>query len=342
MSDASALGISLSSFNFGIDADLNVPLYLLNMVTPTADMTDSVLGIKAGASITNASLTAGITGLKSKVVSDVKAAINAKADVAYSVNASNSTSAVSVANSANGVYANAYLANGSVYVDLSDANLVNLINSAAAANGTTSSSITAGKYVAGKNVITADNLPLMSADVAAEFSGFGTMLQNELVAYKDYIETYSYANGDYAVNINLSKDKITALVANVVSSMSSEQGATVSTYAAIALKFLNIDACQATAIFNDSGVKSVATNIKVGFDTTLGEIMNAISPMPASYSLDSIQQALYNKTEKLAFNLSFKIDVLQGDAVSVVVPSDDELAKYSTESPVKTSTPVAQ
>jgi hypothetical protein len=144
---------------------------------------------------------------------------------------------------------NAYLASGNLYLDLTNAKTVEFINEILSysagystminpSDGTMTSlapainTLAAGKYLE-TGVLKADALPLLSEKTQKNISDDMASWSANLKANKDYFKTYSYANGNYAIDLSLTKETLLGLMSAATSAASSEAGGMTSAISSI-------------------------------------------------------------------------------------------------------------
>ena len=130
-------------------------------------------------------------------------------------------------------------------------------------------------------------LPLLSDSVEAQITSAMSNASAYLTAYKDYFKTYSYSNGNYAIDFSLTNDSLKALLTQTLSSLAasssiqSDMNSAFTTYIGLISNFLKINACQEVLVYNDKGPVSLAYNVDIAVNTTFGDI---VSPMMSSAS----------------------------------------------------------
>jgi hypothetical protein len=139
-----------------------------------------------------------------------------------------------------------------------------------------------------------------------------------LKANKDYFKTYSYANGNYAIDLSLTKETLLGLMSAATSAASSEAGGMTSAISSIERmisKFVTINACQEVFVFNDKGPVSSALNVDIAVNTTLGEIYSEATSGVSS--AESIPDGYSSAKEAVSFKFAYNMDFLSGDNVAV-------------------------
>jgi hypothetical protein len=329
-----ALGFKASA-SFSADFDVTTPV-MGGMDTPIlmADGGETSTGthIKGSASLSDASLEVMASGLSSSKLEDLKASAVAAASLKYNVEGV-STSAVT--GDYSGMKAAAYLENGNVYADLSNAKAVEFGNMVATLastfSGNTPVAMTAGKYVY-SNLVKATSLPILSEKVKTSISEDVDNTMKQLETYKDYFQTVSYSDGTFGLNASLSKTDLVALVGTIAVKNASSSSTDNSTakIAASLIQFLNLNACELKITFGEKGLISSSSKLDLSVDTNLGAIYGAIAG--TSVSLPSEYTSV---VEKLSVKYESSVNFLSGTDVKVLAPTASEYTAASTSAPVE-------
>ena len=328
-----ALGIKASA-SFAASVDISIPAEMIgakDSVALEADAgsssADPITSIKANAALSDVSVEAMASGLSATSLSDLKASVVASGSAAFNVEGV-SASAIT------GDYANmkvaAYLDNGNVYADASNATFIqfgNFIDSLLSSNPTTAS---AGKYLY-PNVVSAKSLPVFSEKVKAQVTSGVTETMDQLASYKDYFQTVSYSDGTFGLNASLKKNDLVSLVALIAakSAGSSNVAGGAASTAALIIQFLNVNACDLKITFNEKGLISSSFDLDIGVDTTFGEIYKSIAG--ASVEVPSAYASL---SEKVALAFKYNVSFLQGKDVVVAFPNTSEYASGTSSAPL--------
>jgi hypothetical protein len=341
---ADAIGVKLSGFNLSASCDLSIPAvtnveaYDLTMASslpvslPSA-ATVSTLGISGSLDIKNVNASLMAKGLTSKTVDDI--AFSAKVSGGVKANVSLSAGVTkSLSFDYSSVSAAAYIAQNTAYADFSDDNFVSLVNTIASFSSSLDSSVstsetskktlTKGKYILGSDLFNAENLPLLSQD---DLTNNLKTISDTLTANSAYFKSYTYSNGNYALDFSFSKEALIALVKGNVSKMSSTAAEAVNAYADFINKNLTINACQEVLVYNDKGLISNSCNIDISFATTLGDIAETAQ----SGAKAAMGDTLASKVEKGSFKLAYSLAFLKG--IDVVVESPSDTATYTSSNP---------
>jgi hypothetical protein len=329
-----SFGIKLENLNVGLDASINIP----DVATEGSSVTAGIKSATIGGSVTNASFYAGIQGLTSANAADVKAQVEGKADVAYSVKSDEGMigeSSQSQAQAYNNAKAGAYIANSNAYIDFSDTTFVTLANAIGTAFGTIhidaddvatfapAFTVPQGKYVM-KDIFTKEKitLPLLSTEIQGQLATYGAAISTGLDAYKAYFDTYTYSNGNYALDLKLSKEKIVAIVAQATASKfsSSAKASAFQNTVTTVLNFLTINAGEIAIVYNESGLVSFATDINVVADCSYFDLFSAVSG--ESVDTSGLPSNITSAKEHVAFNFNCKLNFLSGKDVTITLPSD--------------------
>jgi len=340
-----AFGVKLNNFALNATADVNIPSVSMTTDMPTMTMTS----VQASFDASDVTFSAMAQGLKSTDVSAVKAAVDFggsfKASVAMGMSGVTTSSAIDYS----GLSLGAYVSEGNAYLNLSNGKVVDLLNtvinlsSSRSGYGSgygadvsygTSTKLTAGKYVS-KGVLTQSMLPLLSDSVEAQITSAMSNASAYLTAYKDYFKTYSYSNGNYAIDFSLTNDSLKALLTQTLSSLAasssiqSDMNSAFTTYIGLISNFLKINACQEVLVYNDKGPVSLAYNVDIAVNTTFGDI---VSPMMSSASSTFTAEQLA-AVEKVTYKSSYNFSFLSGADVKVTLPTDLSTYTEPTSSP---------
>lgn len=335
-----AFGVRLENLDIGVSAEINAPTS--ERADGASSATMAMKGLKASGSITNASFYAGVQGLTSSNASDVKAQVEGKADLAYSFASDAGTidsAAISQSATYTGLSAGVYLADSTVYANLSDKNFVALANLLGTATGSTyyvdgvetttpAFTLPVGKYCVKDLFTKADiALPLLSQSAVEKLAQYGTAAAAFFDQYKGYFDAYSYSNGNYALVLNLTKEKISQIITEAVTPTfsSSAQIENFENVLKTILGFITINAAEIAIVYNETGLVSFATDINVAAACTYGDIYNLISSGRSSVS--SLSADFASTKESVAFNFNCKLDFLSGKDVTITLPTD--LASYT-------------
>jgi hypothetical protein len=332
-----AFGVRLNSLSLSASADINVP----TGTTPTLYSTATGYSVGFGeSSLANYKGSIELSGVKGSVmgkgltataVNDVKASASLEGSLKASYG--------SISYDYSGMSVNAYLASGNLYLDLTNAKTVEFINEILSysagystminpSDGTMTSlapainTLAAGKYLE-TGVLKADALPLLSEKTQKNISDDMASWSANLKANKDYFKTYSYANGNYAIDLSLTKETLLGLMSAATSAASSEAGGMTSAISSIERmisKFVTINACQEVFVFNDKGPVSSALNVDIAVNTTLGEIYSEATSGVSS--AESIPDGYSSAKEAVSFKFAYNMDFLSGDNVAVSEVSD--------------------
>ena len=336
-----ALGLRLNSLNLSAAADITVVSGESSIAaTGKSSSGPTFTGERYQGSLDISGLKGSVmaSGLTSSQLSEVKAS----ASLEGSVKATYLSSSFDYSNMA----VKAYVANGSVYADLSNAkfvefiNLISNISSGAikvfpTSTGLSFSSaeslanpLTAGKYLF-SNVLGDMPLPLLSEDAQAQLATVGQNVGAALSQASEYFKAYSYANGNYALEFNLTKETLIAAIEEAAtnSSAASETGDMLATYADALGKFLTINACQAVVVYNDQGLVSSGANIDIAFKATFGDIFAAMTSGNSEAAAFSLPDSIKSANEEVSFKFAFSLDLLTGNDVVVAAP--DDVSTYS-------------
>lgn len=337
-----AFGIRLENLNVGFNAEVKSPTAERN---GSATSTSVVMkGLKVGGSVTNASFYAGVQGLTSSTASDVKAQVEGKADLAYNFASDAGTidsAAVSQSASYTGLSAAAYVADSTGYANLSDKNFVTMANLLGTAMGNTyyengtktttpAFTLPVGKYSI-KDIFTktGTTLPILSPAIISKLGEYGTIAAAFLDQYKGYFDTYTYSNGNYALDLKLTKEKISAIVTEAVTPMISS-GSNTETFQNIlktVLNYVTINAAEIAIVYNEKSLVSFATDINVAAACTYGDIYNLMNQ--GNSSIASLPADFASAKESLAFNFNCKLNFLSGKDVTITLPTDlDSYTEY--------------
>lgn len=322
--DKDAMGMKLENFTLSEKTTLHLPTYSNVSVTADSIPSPSIQTSESSSEFSGVNFSAAATGLTSKNVSDVKAAVTLSGSYKSSSKVGEKTTTMDYS----GMSLGAYINDGNAYADLSNQKALEFISgyttliSAYTRSSSTFKVPAAGKYVQ-SGAITADNLPLLSTDVKDDIKTTMSKISATLTTYKDYFKAYSYSDNRYAIDATLTKDTILSTFDTQISSIAassaiSSSGVTPSMVRDMINKALTINACEAVFVFKDDGPVSLKANIDVAVNTTLGDLMTLSSPEMAA-SLTSEQKGL---SESLSFKFAFSLNFLSGSDVSVTLPSD--------------------
>jgi hypothetical protein len=353
-----SFGIKLENFALAANAEVNTPIMsgysdlmgLASIGTPTVSLATT----KASLDVSGVTFSAMAQGLKSKTVNDVKASVDFGASIKANVEMANGGITQQSSVDYSGMSVGAYIDSGNFYLDLSNEKAVSLVNtllslfstlryssSSDYSGGMSIPTIPTGKFVQ-NGVISASMLPLLSDSVEGDITTTMNYVSTYLTAYKDYFKSYSYSNGNYAIDFTLTKDSLKALISNTLSSvyasssMDSTTQSAVTSYVELINKYLTINACQEVLIYNDKGPVSIAQNVDVAVNTTLGDIVGSM----ASSANSMFTSAQLAAVEKLSYKSSYKLSFLTGTDVKVNTPSD--LASYTNPTTLETTSVTAQ
>src|SRR5574344_773881 len=326
---ADALGVKLSGFNLSASCDVTLPEYNASS-DATAATTSVALGTRSIAgslSINDVNASVMAKGLTSKTVDDIalsaKFSGGVKANVALGAN--NTTKSVSFDYSS--LSAAMYIANNAAYADLSNANFVALVNTitgyasslsggtTSAASAETTPTLTAVKYLLGDNLFSSDKLPLLST---TDLNSTIESVSATLTANSEYFKSYSYSNGNYALDFSLSKESLVALIKANAGQVSSSASEMVNSYADFISKNLTITACEEVVVYNEKGLVSNSCNIDVSFATTLGDFAEQMQ----SGAKAAMGDTWASKVEKASFKLAYSLAFVSGTDVVVETPAD--------------------
>lgn len=340
LGDDGSFGINLSNFDFGVNAEINAPISE-KYVSSSSKMGN----LTAGGSVTNASFYAGVRGLTSTAAADVAAQLSAKADIAYNMSSDIYTvgsTALNQSVSYKGVAVNAYLNDSTAYFDFNNDAFIALVNSLGTVLGSqdhsfdeSSSFASAPQIVKGKYKVSdiftkgEATFPLLNAEAVAQLKKYGETMATYLNAHKEYFDAYVYDNGNYALDLKITKEKIIALTKTASTSLFSESNEADEFQALIAkaLSYVTINAAEMVIVYNESGLVSFITDIDVKAECTFGQIYHDFASAHDELYSSAYTSADLSAKESIAFNLNSKLDFLSGNDVTITLP--DDLSSYT-------------
>lgn len=324
------LGIKFS----GLSLSLNMSTYEIAQeaaLVPSSSSASAssydLTSVKASASLSNASLSFLAEGLTATSGANLKASLTAAADVAYNVDVTKpSTAEFKVSQNQSGVTAAAYLSNGQLYFDASNAALLSLLNGTlgevASLDGNSFASFGGGKYNIGA-IIADSSLPILSEGTITKIRSFGTQMAARINEFSRYFKAAKYDDGSYGLSLSLTKNDLMAVALETYNQEIGSSATSLPKDISAFFSDLTVTSLSAGIVYTESGLKSLTTDVNVSFSGTLGDEI-AFTNRDDEISLSTADAA---KTVSYGLMVKGTFGILTGSEVTVAIP---DLSSYAS------------